>query len=120
MHGYDRAELGLVPLADSFCLEPSHCMPAEPTFASCLEQASLIACLSNQPFAAYTQRQDFAAPGCRVGRIAVAGGHGPHAGRGPGAEAAAIHGVILSNAVIDLQEGNGISQLWGRVRGSSI
>ncbi len=62
MHGYDRAELGLVPLADSFCLEPSHCMPAEPAFARGLQQASLITCLSNQPFAAYTQRQDFAVP----------------------------------------------------------
>ena len=62
MHGYDRAELGLVPLADPFDLEPTHCMPAEPTFASCLEQPSFITCLSNQPFAAYTQRQDFAVP----------------------------------------------------------
>ena len=62
MHGYDRAELGLVPFADAFSLEPSHCLPAIPTFARRLEQASLIACLSNQPFAAYTQRQDFAVP----------------------------------------------------------
>src|SRR2546422_5121226 len=71
MHGYDRAELGLVRLADSFSLEPSHCMPAEPAFARGLQQASLITCLSNQPFAAYTQRQDFAAPGGTIFGIAM-------------------------------------------------
>src|SRR5437870_3468492 len=92
-----------VPLAHPFGLEPTDCMPAEPTFASCFEQASLVACLSNQPFAAYTQRQDFAAPGSRVGGIAVASGHGPFTGFGPGAEGALIHaasfltlGVLIS------------------------
>ena len=111
MHGYDRAELGLVRLADSFSLEPSHCMPAEPAFARGLQQASLITCLSNQPFAAYTQRQDFAAPGSRVGSIAVAGGHGPFPGCGPGAEGALIHAASFLTPGSDFLEANGIVSL---------
>ena len=77
MHGYDRAELGLVPLADPFDLEPTHCMPAEPTFASCLEQASLIARLRYESVAARTQGNNLATPGSAIAGIAVAGGHGP-------------------------------------------
>src|SRR2546422_4364899 len=102
MHGYDRADLGLVPFAAAFCLEPSHCMPAEPTFANSLEQASLIARLRYESVAARTQGNNLAAPGSAIAGIAVAGGQCPLTWSRPGAEGALVHGHRIAETRLNL------------------
>jgi len=82
-------------------------VPAEPAFARRLEHPPISPGLTYQSVAARTQGQNLTAPGRGISGIAVAGSHRPLAGGVPGAEGAALHGLILRKAVADLLDRSG-------------